>query len=253
MAPRKQGVKCDIDLPDDVTEVHGYHFICCKNFMAISKLHLEKNGYSNKSDENTETPASFATVSGKLNSRIITVCILRIVSQLKILFFKLPAPSTSSTSNIGQESFPVEKPQTSGGKERIDEASGGRSVEHPTSSLSSMATDEQESRSEQDCVNRARYFCIKACKVSNYRVIPFYNSTNDQKLKNDILLLNAVGMNDQDMENRVQSLGKTDIIRYQNPCKTLYLKKYLVPKVSHTDWHKTRAVAIIAISDGYIQ
>lgn len=78
----------DIDLPDHVTEAHGYHSICCKNFMAISKKSLEKYDQLKKSDDNTRTLVSFASDSGKLNSPSTTICILRVVSfvfQLKIL------------------------------------------------------------------------------------------------------------------------------------------------------------------------
>lgn len=65
----------DVDLPDHITENHGYHSICCKNFMAIAKKTLEKYNELKKSEENKSTTVSIESVSGKLNSPSITLFI----------------------------------------------------------------------------------------------------------------------------------------------------------------------------------
>lgn len=70
----------DIDLPEQVSETHGYHSICCKNFLAIPKKYLQKFDEMKKSDENKTSSASFASISGKLNSSRIIPNSLHIVS-----------------------------------------------------------------------------------------------------------------------------------------------------------------------------
>ncbi|KAK0176635.1 hypothetical protein PV328_000752 [Microctonus aethiopoides] len=204
----------DIVLPDHVTEFHGYHSVCCKNFMAITKKYQQKYDELQKFEESTKTPASFTSLS---------------------------APSTSSTSNIDQQCFPVEEQKVTGEINSINEASSRRNAERPTdfSSFSTSTVGDQETSGEQDNVKRICFFCNKTRKVSNYRVLPLYTS-KDEKLRNNILV-NAIGLNDQEMKNRVKSLGVTDTVHYHNPCKTLYLNKYLnAPKHAETDWHRTR-------------
>ncbi|KAK0073951.1 hypothetical protein PV325_002521 [Microctonus aethiopoides] len=53
----------DIVLPDHVTEFHGYHSVCCKNFMAITKKYQQKYDELQKFEESTKTPASFTSLS----------------------------------------------------------------------------------------------------------------------------------------------------------------------------------------------
>lgn len=58
----------EIVFPDNVTEYHGYHSICGKNFTAIPKKYLQKYDQLQKCGECMQTTASFSNVSGKCGS-----------------------------------------------------------------------------------------------------------------------------------------------------------------------------------------
>lgn len=57
----------DIILPENVTEVDGYHSICCKNFLAVQSVYIQKFKEQQKSNLSSSSGAStFASTAGKL-------------------------------------------------------------------------------------------------------------------------------------------------------------------------------------------
>ncbi|XP_017875132.1 uncharacterized protein LOC108622012 isoform X2 [Ceratina calcarata] len=207
----------DIVFPECVDASHGYHSKCRKNFLAMPKKYIEK--YEELASEVNASPTSVAVTSTSF-------------------------ANISDSGNIEEGAESAQAMFLSVDREE-EEISGqqGRSVHEDANSA------RNQRRAERIC-----FFCDKHRKVYNHRILPLHSSVAG-KLRNNICRIASAGT-DREIEGKLDALNVNDTIYYHLPCRQMYLRKYVITRVTHnTDWHKKQKFHELTYSDicGFVE